>query len=115
MKIKITLLACLMGISSIANSGQATGHIAAIMTGPQPDYDGRIFIKMKNPPQRDPDTCHNNNHYDFVFDASTEGGKVSLSVLLSANAAGKSVSIGGSNTCSIYNGIESVDWIFIPN
>lgn len=50
----------------------------------------------------------------YSFDATTAGGKIQLSGLLTAYAAGKHVGIVGSGVCS-GNGDEAINYIYIEN
>jgi hypothetical protein len=48
----------------------------------------------------------------FVVDGSTAGGKVQVSGLLTAYAAGKSVRIIGTGTCSVAGNSETIDFFY---
>ncbi len=51
----------------------------------------------------------------FVIDARTDAGKAMLSVLLTAVARGKRVTITGTGTCGIWGDTESVSFIEVED
>jgi len=50
---------------------------------------------------------------EWAFDGKTDAGKVMLSVLLSAQARGKAISVMGKNVCDVWADRESVIYIYV--
>ncbi len=72
------------------------------------------FIKVSTD-QNDRPSCHTNTYgWDFVFDATTERGKILLSSILTAQTTGKKVDIYGTNDCLLSN-VESLSHIILKD
>lgn len=50
----------------------------------------------------------------WAIDTNTAAGKAQLAGLLAAHAAGKKVSVSGTNTCNIWADTESVSYLLVP-
>ena len=59
-------------------------------------------------------SCATNQPLRFAVDATTAGGKVQLSGLLSAHAAQKPVVITGRGQCDAYGDTETISYVYIP-
>ncbi len=51
----------------------------------------------------------------WAFDGATPAGQAKLAVILSANAQNKTVTVTGTNTCSVHLDTESMDMLFTDN
>jgi len=114
---KVAVLAALalslLTLSIGSHSSSYNGTIKSVMTGPNPTYDGKAFIAVNGAVDQS-GSCQNNPSYNYVFDATTPGGKTTLSVVLAAFAAQRPVYIQGTvNNCSLYPGIETLKAIFV--
>jgi hypothetical protein len=85
-------------------------QVTQVLAGPH--YGNKVIITISNKPQSIP-SCQTNPRYSYVFDASTESGKVTLSLVLTAYASGKNVWLGGLERCDLYSGIESLKHIVV--
>lgn len=71
-------------------------------------YGDKAFIELETKPDIPSDHCQSNPNFSYVFDISTELGKATLSVVLSAYMAQKNVYVNGFDTCTIYSGVENL-------
>ena len=77
------------------------------------DYSGSlVYVGLTSRPGNAP-ACHNNPDYDYIFDASTEAGKITLSLVLTAYTTGKDIWISGTDTCNLKQGMESLRLIWL--
>jgi len=67
----LTLLLCAFG----AKASSYHGKLAGVMTGPNAGYDGKVFITIEGAVDQT-GGCHTNAIYNYVFDASTPGGRL---------------------------------------
>lgn len=104
---KILMLALFVTSSSQASSINPT-KIVKILAGP--DYGNLVFLAI-DPEPADIPTCQTNDKWSYVFDGSTEAGKVYLSIALSAYAANKNVWFRGDNSCDLYSNVEDLGYI----
>ncbi len=104
--ITATILFCMSG--SVKASDVASTTIKEVAVGPL--FGNNVFIALSSIPTDSP-TCHTNSGYSYVFDASTESGKITLSVVLAAYATKTNIKIGGISDCVIYNGVENLNYI----
>lgn len=51
----------------------------------------------------------------FAIDASTTAGQAAVSVLLTAHAQNKRVTIWGSGNCSIWGGVETISYFLVED
>jgi hypothetical protein len=86
-------------------SNISTTKITRVLVGPH--YGKNVILTISVKPTELP-SCQTNTSYSYVFDGTTEEGKMTLSVVLAAYAAQKDVWLGGKNTCSLYGGIEDL-------
>ncbi len=69
-------------------------------------HGAKVFIKLdKTHPT--PINCHANN-WQFVLDISDDLGKTLYSNLLTSYAAGKTIHLKGTSSCSLYPNIETL-------
>lgn len=85
-----------------------TGKILKIHSGP--GVGTKVFLVLDGD-QNNKASCSTSTTYNYVFDGSTDGGKIYLSMALSSYAAGKDVYVGGYQTCSLYSNTEDLKWI----
>ena len=104
-------MAMLIGASSSAlASSSYTGKITGIHSGP--NVGPITFIIVEGEKQVDVAVpCDNNLWYTYAFDASTEAGKVTLTMAMTAYAANKTVYLGGLETCNLHSSVEDLRWI----
>ena len=57
--------------------------------------------------------CNKDDSWSFVFDASTDTGKSTHSILLAAAMSGQKVGIGGTGECNIIASVEDLKFAFI--
>lgn len=91
--------------SSIAQAGEFTGKIVSVLAGEY--YGNMVFIEVSPKPTDSP-ACQTNPRYSFVFDPTTPIGKIMLGIALTAYTAEREVYIDGYNSCSVFNGVESM-------
>ncbi len=70
-------------------------------------YGDKVFLKVSVKPTNAP-SCQTNPNYSFVFNPTTEVGKITFSMILAAYASGKNVYIDGWHNCNTYSGVESI-------
>jgi len=75
-------------------------------------YGNMVFIEISIKPSSEP-SCQTNPNYSYVFDPTTEVGKVTMSLLLIAYASGEDVFLNGYDACTIYSGVENLRQIWI--
>jgi hypothetical protein len=95
-------------ISSALASNVDPTQITRVLVGP--NYGTKVILTISNKPAQVP-ACQTNLGYNYVFDASSEVGKITLSVVLTAYASGRNVWLGGSEQCDVYPGIETLKHI----
>lgn len=95
------------GSSTQLFAGDALGTLAEVHSGPV--YGTLVFVKVAGNVTGQPG-CHN-NHFHFVFDSSTTGGKDLLSMALLAKASQVTVRINGFNLCANYGSVEDLRWL----
>jgi len=71
-----------------------------------------IVIAYTSGTRSDIPTCAINQPSRFAIDATTSGGKVLLSGLLSAYASGKNVAIFGTGNCLAYGDSETINYFY---
>jgi len=86
-------------------SNISSTKITRVLVGP--GYGKNVILTISAKPTALP-SCQTNTSYNYVFDGSTDEGKMTLSVVLTAYASQKDVWLGGKNTCSLYSGIEDL-------
>ena len=103
----VLLLLVLMTALTHASDIRTT-KITQVLVGPH--YGNNVFLTISRKASDIP-TCQTNTRYDYVFDGTTEDGKMTLSVVLAAYATQKDVWLGGKNTCLLHNGVEDLKHI----
>lgn len=106
--ISVLFIFLAMMVSSAQASSVNPTQITGVLVGP--NYGTNVILTISNKPAQVP-ACQTNPGYNYVFDASTEVGKITLSVVLTAYASGKSVWLAGSEQCDVYPGIETLHHI----
>lgn len=66
-----------------------------------------LFIRV-NPAPVPTGNCHNNSSWHFVLDLSTSVGKHMYAAILAIDAAGRPINFSGSDSCSLFSGIETL-------
>ncbi len=93
----ITLIYVQASVASTVNSTQIT----SILVGKV--YGNVAFIGVSTKPiLSDLPECQTNPNYNYAFDPTTEIGKVTLSIALTAYASQKPVFINGYSNCNLY-------------
>ncbi|TMP24475.1 hypothetical protein CWB99_22300 [Pseudoalteromonas rubra] len=101
---KYLLAACILfSGASFATSNQ-TGKITSLLTGPI--YGDKLFFNVDGTINNKP-SCHTNEHFDYVLDISTPSGQAYMSLIMTAYAADKTVTVTGYDKCSIYIGVSN--------
>ena len=103
MKIILTLLVLIS--VSVSASNVTTAKIVEVLVGP--NYGNNVFLNVSPKPNGTP-ACKSNPEWDYVFDGSTDSGKITMSVALAAYAAGKEVWLAGSGNCTLYTNVEDL-------
>ena len=98
------LLSFLLTMSSHASDVPST-KISEVLAGPH--YNKNVILTVSTKATELP-LCQTNPRYSYVFDGTTQEGKITLSIVLAAYAAQKDVWIRGKGTCSLYDGIEDL-------
>ncbi|MCH2160092.1 MAG: hypothetical protein MK096_15085 [Oleiphilaceae bacterium] len=60
-------------------------------------------------------SCASSQPKRFALDGTTEEGKVQVSGLISAHAAGKNVTIKGKGSCEAYGDTETISYFYIAD
>ncbi len=105
----ISVLFLLYAFSSSVGASLVEGvKINKVFAGPQ--FGNNVFISVSVKPASPP-SCQSNSTYSYVFDGTTDSGKMTLSIVLSAYAAQNVVNIGGGGVCTNYHNIENLNYI----
>lgn len=56
-------------------------------------------------------SCSAGTNYQFAVDLTTSMGQQTMALLLSARATGTAVTILGTGTCSVYNAVETLNYL----
>lgn len=108
MKTFLCLSLTVLFTSQVFASNVNPTKITKVLVGPA--YGNNVFLTVSIKPSDAPN-CQNNTRYSYVFDGTTEVGKMTLSVVLSAYASQKDVWLGGADNCVLHNGVESLKHI----
>ncbi len=87
-----------------------TTQITKVLLGP--GYGNNVYITAGHERDNKP-TCSSLSGHHFIFDGTTEAGKMTLSAVLLAYASQKDVSLRGKGVCTIAGNIEDLRHIFI--
>ncbi|WP_444933510.1 hypothetical protein [Microbulbifer sp. JTAC008] len=69
--------------------------------------EGKVFIETEDAPTGEV-ACSTNTSFSFAFIGTTEEGKMYLSILLSALAAGRDVVIKSTDDCSVHSNVADL-------
>jgi hypothetical protein len=112
--IKNSKIAGIFGLSILCSTGFASGvgttTITKVLAGP--NFGNKVFVEVATRPVSVPD-CQTNSWWSYVFDATTEAGQATLSIVLLAYASKTTVDIGGTDACSLYTNVESLGHIYV--
>lgn len=76
-------------------------------------YGNTVFLQIEPKPATLPE-CQKNPLYNYAFDPTTEVGKVTLSMVLTAYASQKDVYLNGYDLCNTNNaGVEDLRQIWL--
>jgi hypothetical protein len=103
----VTLAWCVMALPAHA-SDASSGTI----TQPQATQNGAVIF-MHSGTRTAPPSCGAGYATRWAVDASTVQGQAQLSVLLTAYALRKSITIHGAGTCSIWGDTETVGILLV--
>lgn len=97
-------------LSSTVNAGSVTGRIEFIQAGlgytPQNAY---ALVKVNGAPDNQPGCATDAR---FALNPATEAGKAFLALLMSAKAAGNTVTLVGTGACDVMGGeFESISYL----
>ena len=98
-----------LSFTTVASSISTT-KITRVLVGP--GYGNNVMLTISPLPSDVPD-CQTNQGYSYVFDGTTEVGKMTLSSVLIAYSSKSNVWLGGTGSCSLYNSIENLSHIVI--
>ncbi|MGP9800279.1 hypothetical protein [Rheinheimera sp. NSM] len=105
-QLKLFIIASIFTVPFSAYSSDIIDtKITQVLVGPE--YGTNVYITI-SPKAAGVPTCQASSRYDYGFDASTESGKITLSVILASYAAQKNVWIGGKDTCTVNSTIEDL-------
>jgi hypothetical protein len=111
MKLPMVLAVILMLGSVVSRAGGATNvTITRIEAEPQ----GHFFFYLSSAIQGSP-SCASQPATGFVVDGTTAGGKVVITLVVTAYTMGKTLSMGGNNLCDVHAGFETISDIFTTN
>lgn len=101
----------LLGMVALFSQGvSASGSATNLAVGEiLVDYVGRGVVRFNGPLTGTPPACSTHGEH-FAFDANTAGGRAVLSLVLAAQASGKTIRAYGKGTCDIHPNIESWSW-----
>ena len=108
---KKLLCACLLFISTSANATglEFTGTIKTVYLGPM--VGDMVFIQVNGTSSGNV-ACHQ-DQFDYVFNASTETGKVYLSAVLAAYTAQKTIRLRSTDSCDIYSVVPTLKDVWL--
>ena len=105
---KKILILLLFAICNVQASSVDPTKIVKVLAGP--NYGNKVFLAIDPKPTNAP-ACQTNDKWNYVFDGSTEAGRIYLSIALSAYAANKDVWLKGDDSCTIYTNVEDLGYI----
>jgi len=108
---KILSILSFLLLPAIVNASDiSTTKITQVLVGPS--YGNKVFLTLSVKPTGLP-SCQINTRYNYVFDGTTESGKMTLSVVLAAYATQNDVWLAGKNTCSFNSTVEDLKHIVV--
>lgn len=105
---KLVCVLFLFSIASAQASEITSTTITRVLVGPT--YENKVFLTIEPESSGGPN-CHTNGSYSYVFDASTESGRITLDLVLEAYNSGTRVWIRGSDDCDLYSNVEDLKFI----
>ncbi len=106
---KIIYFLCVFGFSVFANSaGVYDGIVESVQSGPV--YSGKVFVKINGDASNIPG-CVENKTWTLIFDGTSEEGKITTSIFMTAYASGNLVSAVGKGTCNLWDGVEDLSHV----
>ena len=99
------IILSLVSIPSLA--GQQTGTVADVVVRAS---DGLVYFYLKEGNKTASPTCATAGYW-MIKDENSNAGKHQFSMVLAAQASGKTVHVSGSNSCTRWHDGEDVDWI----
>jgi len=105
----IVLLIALMSFSALSSAGTGNGKIAMIQAGHGYSTENVYFL-ITIDGVRVKSGCAANDPR-MAINPATEAGKVMLSMLLAAKAAGQTVEVHGTSECGLMGDIESISYL----
>ena len=107
-KIKLVISLVLLLGSSNVFAGSATGKVTFLAVNDQDQVHVITETRGTSIP-----SCVTTDSDRLVTDLATEHGKAIYSLLLSAQAQGLDVQIGGKNSCNIRTGMETIQYVIV--
>lgn len=104
--LSLVSLISLAGVTAGGYSGDDS-EIGDIVTKVRVDNNGKGYIEFSSPIES-PATCVSSFLNQLSFDATTSGGKAIMQTALTAKVTGRKLVAIGSNACSHYSVIESL-------
>lgn len=109
---RLFLVVLLFVQGSVFASTVDNTKIKSILAGQT--YGNVVFLQIDPKPSTIDATCQQNSQYNFAFDPTTEIGKVTLSMVLTAYASQNDVYLDGDKLCGTNSaGVEDVRQIWI--
>jgi hypothetical protein len=102
-----TVFLFLMPTAAVAASDSTPGTVNNILV-----LSGKVFFFTTGTRTSTP-TCHTQSSR-WVFNATSAEGQAMLSVLLTAYASNKAISVHGTGACADWGDTESVEYIVAP-
>ncbi len=106
-QLAFTLLS-IFSISCLAASSVDSAVISEVLSGPS--QGGKVLLKVSpNPSSLIGCSAEIGTTWNYVFDSSTDDGKNTLSMVLTAYASGKPVKLVGASECGINGSPHDVE------
>ena len=103
---KVLFLLLVLAVSP-AYAGKQTGNVDMDIVRAR---DGLRFLTLSGGSKTDSPTCATAGYW-MIIDENSNVGKQQYSMILTAHASGKTVTVSGANTCSRWRDGEDVDYI----
>ncbi len=104
-------LAFMMICSMSANAGRTKGQITSVLvnhtSGPY------VYLRVEGTTTGKKD-CQTSAIWNYIFDGSTEAGKIMTSIALASHMSGKEVVVesSASTNCNLKSGFETTEYIY---
>ncbi len=106
MKYILVLFAILFLWTANTHAGNQSGEITKLTVR----SDGLHWVQLEGQHNSKPQ-CATSQEYWMIKDENTQAGKSQISILLTAYASGRPVSISGLNTCTRWGDGEDIDTV----